>query len=159
MGHKEAIAEFAISKLGYKKKDVKNLLSAFDCEKLPDSSNSGEYKYSSLATLGDSVAGLLLCEQHYSTMRKGEITKKKLSLQNKVFYKVAQELCLPDMRYADGRTASEQELHSQFKNDPSSLFEAVIGAIYLDLGLKKLQQIWKEIFLPLIEKYSIETKL
>jgi dsRNA-specific ribonuclease len=153
MSYIESIKKFAISKLGYGKKVAKQLLTAFDCEKLFGSSNSGDYKYSSLATLGDSVAGLLLCEQYYSSMRKGEITNKKNSLlQNKVFDKVAEELDLPAMRYAEGRTVAEQELHSQFKDDPSAIFEAVVGAIYLDLGLTKLQAIWQEVFFPLIEK-------
>jgi dsRNA-specific ribonuclease len=118
MGYTEKIKEFAVSKLGYGKKASKHLLTTFDCEKLEFSSNSGDYKYSPLATLGDSLVSLLLCE-HYSMKRKGEITNLKgRMLQNKVFDKVAEELGLPQLRYADGRTVAEQDLHSQSNMTP-----------------------------------------
>lgn len=155
MRYIEKIKEFAVNKLGYGKKAPKHLLTAFNCEKLEFSSNSGDYKYSPLATLGDSVVSLFLCEQYWMK-RKGEITNLKgRMLQNKVFDRVAEELGLAQLRYADGRTVAEQELHSQFKYDPSAIFEAVVGAIYQDLGLAKLQAVWQEVFFPLIEKYQV----
>lgn len=151
------IKKYAVIKLGYGAKKVNKLIDAFNCEKLLDSSNSGDYRYSSLATLGDSVASMLLCEQYCLTMRKGEITEKKEKmLSNKVFDKVSEELGLSKMCYSDGRTAEEQEPHSQLKNDPSAIFEAVLGAMYLDLGWKKLKKKWKNLFFPLIVKHQIK---
>ena len=154
-----AIIAFSKKKLGYAdadlRKDALHIFDAFNVEKLPESSNSGEYKHSSLATLGDSVAGLLLCEEHYATLRKGQITKRKESLQNKVFDGVAIDLGLLDCRY-DGERFGTQPLESQFKYDPSALFEAVVGAVYLDLGLEHIRKLWHKSFLPLIEKYFAE---
>lgn len=152
---KKKILEFAKARFDYRAKDAVHIFDAFNVEKLPDSSNSGDYKYSALATLGDSVAGLLLCEGVYLFKRKGEITTDKLALQNKVFDKVSAELRLPDYRY-DGERFGEQPKEAQFKDDPSALFEAVLGAIYKDLGLQKTQALWESLFYPLIDKYKKE---
>lgn len=154
------ISAFAQKKLCYTDADIgkENLqiFHAFNVEKMCESSNSGDYKYSSLATLGDSVAGLLLCTtMFYQSKRKGEITVEKLSLQNKVLDEVSRELGLPDYRY-NGEKFGEQNKETQFKNDPSALFEAVLGAIFLDYGYEKTKKFWDAELYPMIEgHYSL----
>jgi len=149
---KNKISKFAKEKLGYTENDLNGspkIFDAFNVKKLPNSSNSGDYVNSPLATLGDAVAGLLLCEKLYTDKRKSEITAKKKSLQNDIFFNVAIRLGLPFYLH-DGERYGPQSPHNEFNKDYGTLFEAVLGAIYIDLKLEKTQKIWQEVFLPLI---------
>ena len=152
---KKAISVFAQEKLCYIGADFEKnnlqVFSAFNVEKMLQSSNSGDYKYSTLATLGDSVAGLLLCSMFYQDKRKGKITNEKLALQNKIFSKVSNELGLLDYRYDDKRFG-KQPAEAQFKSDPSALFEAVLGAIFIDCGYERTKEFWDKTLYPLIKK-------
>jgi len=149
--HKQII-KLANSILGYNDKDnTANLLKAFNVAKINiEQTNSGVYGNSSLATLGDSVASMLLCELFYQELTKGQITDKKGQLlSNSNFDKISDALGLPPLRSDGIFTDDELPLEAKLKNDPSALFEAVLGAMWLDLGEKRTREIWTKLFYPL----------
>ncbi|MCL2847287.1 MAG: ribonuclease III domain-containing protein [Firmicutes bacterium] len=93
------------------------------------------YKNSSLATLGDVVIKLYISEELYLRgLSKGEITEKKKRMENNNRLKqIADKSGWTELTF----TEQQKQETDQKKNDPSTLFEAVFGAIYLVRGLKE----------------------
>lgn len=107
-----------------------------------------------LEFLGDSVLGLALADYlcaRYSTSEEGEISKMKAQLGSRTtLAEVARRLNLADfLRVGRGEDkAGTQNLPSLSSN----VFEAVTGAIYLDLGYTEAANFVTRNFAPEFEK-------
>jgi ribonuclease III len=131
--------------LGYKFHDKKLLIEA-----LTHKSYKQPYDNERLEFLGDAVLDLIVGEYLFHKFRKsdeGKLSKIRASLVNEDgFDKLARSINLGAYIYL-----SNAEENNGGREKPSLLsnaFEAVIGAIYLEAGLKKVE----EIAIALIEK-------
>ncbi len=125
-------------KLGYKFKDKKLIIEA-----LTHKSYKQPYDNERLEFLGDAVLDLIVGEYLYNKFSKsneGNLSKIRASLVNEVgFEKLARYLQLGDYIFL-----SNAEENNGGREKPSLLsnaFEAVIGAIYLESGLKVVEAI------------------
>ncbi|MEA2099321.1 MAG: ribonuclease III [Campylobacterota bacterium] len=125
-------------KLGYKFKDKKLIIEA-----LTHKSYKQPYDNERLEFLGDAVLDLIVGEYLYNKFAKsneGNLSKIRASLVNEVgFEKLARYLNLGDYIFL-----SNAEDSNGGREKPSLLsnaFEAVIGAIYLESGLKTAELI------------------
>ncbi len=107
-----------------------------------------------LEFLGDSVLGLVLAEYlcaRYTTSEEGDISKMKAQLGSRqTLAEVARRLNLADfLRVGRGEEkAGTQNLPSLMSN----VFEAVVGAIYLDRGYREAADFIVRNFAPEFEK-------
>ncbi|MDY0120830.1 MAG: ribonuclease III [Sulfurimonas sp.] len=131
--------------LGYEFQDKKLLIEA-----LTHKSYKQPYDNERLEFLGDAVLDLVVGEYLFRKFRKsdeGKLSKIRASLVNEDgFDKLARSIDLGDYIYL-----SNAEENNGGREKPSLLsnaFEAVMGAIYLEAGLKKVE----EIAIDLIEK-------
>jgi len=125
-------------KLGYKFKNKKLIIEA-----LTHKSYKQPYDNERLEFLGDAVLDLIVGEYLYNKFNKsneGNLSKIRASLVNEVgFEKLARYLKLGDYIFL-----SNAEDNNGGREKPSLLsnaFEAVIGAIYLESGLKVVEAI------------------
>lgn len=131
--------------LDYKFKDKKLIIEA-----LTHKSHKQPYDNERLEFLGDAVLDLIVGEYLYTKFPnsdEGKLSKIRASLVNETgFDKLARSINLGEYIYL-----SNAEENNGGREKPSLLsnaFEAVIGAIYLESGLKKAQ----EIAIHIIEK-------
>lgn len=138
--------------LGYEFDDKKLLIEA-----LTHKSYKQPYDNERLEFLGDAVLDLIVGEYLFRKFRKsdeGKLSKIRASLVNEDgFDKLARSIGLGDFIYL-----SNAEENNGGREKPSLLsnaFEAVMGAIYLEAGLKKVEQI----AIALIEKNHADISL
>jgi ribonuclease-3 len=131
--------------LGYKFKDEKLIIEA-----LTHKSHKQPYDNERLEFLGDAVLDLVVGEYLYTKFPKsdeGNLSKIRASLVNEDgFDKLARSINLGDYIYLSN--AEENNGGREKSSLLSNAFEAVMGAIYLESGLKKVE----EIAINLIEK-------
>ncbi len=109
-----------------------------------------------LEFLGDSVlncavAGLIF--RHFSSLPEGDLSRLRANLVNQTaLFKLAQTLELgKQIKFGDG------ELKSGGYNRPSILadsLEAILGAIYLDGGFAKAEEVISTLFTPLLHQFN-----
>lgn len=109
-----------------------------------------------LEFLGDSVlncavAGLIF--RHFSGLPEGDLSRLRANLVNQTaLFKLAQTLELgKQIKFGDG------ELKSGGCNRPSILadsLEAILGAIYLDGGFAKAEEVVNTLFTPLLNQFN-----
>ncbi len=131
--------------LGYKFKDKKLIIEA-----LTHKSYKQPYDNERLEFLGDAVLDLVVGEYLFKKFKKsdeGNLSKIRASLVNEAgFDKLAKSINLGDYLFLSN---AEQNNGGREKSSLlSNAFEAVIGAIYLESGLSKVE----EISIYLIEK-------
>ena len=124
--------------LGYKFKNEKLLIEA-----LTHKSHKQPYDNERLEFLGDAVLDLVVGEYLYMKFSKsaeGNLSKIRASLVNEDgFDKLARYLNLGDYIFLSN--AEENNGGREKSSLLSNAFEAVMGAIYLEAGLKKVQDI------------------
>jgi ribonuclease-3 len=108
------------------------------------------YDNQRLEFLGDSVLELILTEylfEHYPQYREGELTKIRSSLAcEKTLAGFARKLSLGSYLFVG---KGELESNAKHRNSTiADLFEAVLGAIFLDCGMEYA----KKLVIPLIEE-------
>ncbi|MBU1659489.1 ribonuclease III [bacterium] len=138
--------------LGYKFKDEKLLIEA-----LTHKSYKQPYDNERLEFLGDAVLDLIVGEYLYmkfSKSNEGKLSKIRASLVNEDgFHKLARSINLGDYIFLSN--AEENNGGREKASLLSNAFEAVIGAIYLESGLKTIN----DIAIRLIEKNHEEISL
>ncbi len=131
-------------KIGYNFSDI-NLLKEAVTHKSYIKSGDGSASPSNerLEFLGDSVLGLVICEflyKKFTDKSEGELTKLKAGLVNEVtLSNVGRNLGLGEFLYL-----SPEEEKSGGRERPSLIadgYEALIGAVYLDGGLKAVSKL------------------
>ncbi len=125
-------------KLGYKFKDEKLIIEA-----LTHKSYKQPYDNERLEFLGDAVLDLIVGEylfKKFSKSDEGKLSKIRASLVNEAgFDKLARSLNLGD--YILLSNAEENNGGREKPSLLSNAFEAIIGAIYLESGLKTVELI------------------
>lgn len=138
--------------LGYEFKDKKLITEA-----LTHKSFKKPYDNERLEFLGDAVLDLIVGEYLYKKFSKsaeGNLSKIRASLVNETgFDKLARSLSLGD--YILLSNAEQNNGGREKSSLLSNAFEAVIGAIYLEAGLKTVELI----AINLIEKNHVEISL
>ena len=131
--------------LGYKFKNQKLLIEA-----LTHKSNKQPYDNERLEFLGDAVLDLIVGEYLFKKFNKsaeGNLSKIRASLVNEDgFEKLARYIDLGDYIFLSN--AEENNGGREKSSLLSNAFEAVMGAIYLEAGLEKVEKI----AIDLIEK-------
>ncbi len=141
-------------KLGYKFKNTKLIIEA-----LTHKSYKQPYDNERLEFLGDAVLDLIVGEYLYKKFSKsdeGKLSKIRASLVNEAgFDKLARSLNLGD--YILLSNAEENNGGRQKPSLLSNAFEAIIGAIYLESGLKTVEKIAIELIESNHEEISLDS--
>lgn len=142
-------------KLGIKPKDLRLYNTAF-----LHSSYANEHRakadYERLEFLGDSVVDLVIADYLYSCENEdeGEMTKVRASyVCENALYEYATNLGLN--RYIKVGHGEEKEGGKYKKAIVADIFEALIGAIYLDLGYATARRTVLNIIVPYIEDPNV----
>jgi len=139
-------------KLGYEFQDKKLIIEA-----LTHKSYKQPYDNERLEFLGDAVLDLVVGEylfRKFRTSDEGKLSKIRASLVNETgFDKLARSLNLGD--YILLSNAEDNNGGREKSSLLSNAFEAIMGAIYLEAGLKKVE----EIAIKLIEENHKEISL
>ena len=140
--------------LGYKFKDRQLIIEA-----LTHKSYKQPYDNERLEFLGDAVLDLIVGEYLFNKFKKsdeGKLSKIRASLVNETgFDKLARSLNLGEYIYLSN---AEQNNGGREKSSLlSNAFEAVIGAIYLEAGLSKVEKIAIELIEKNHEDISLDS--
>ena len=147
--------EELFNRLNIKPKDIKLYNTAFS-----HSSYANEHKakgdYEKLEFLGDSVVDLVIADYLYShnSINEGEMTKIRASyVCENALYEYSIDLGLN--KYIKVGHGEEKEGGKYKKAIVADIFEALIGAIYLDLGYATARKTVLNIIVPYIEDPQI----
>jgi len=147
--------EELFNKLNIKPKDIKLYQTAF-----LHSSYANEHKakndYERLEFLGDAVVDLAVADYLYSnkSAEEGEMTKTRASyVCENALYEYSMSLGLNN--YIKVGHGEEKEGGKYKKAIVADIFEALIGAIYLDLGYATAKNVILKIIVPYIENPQI----
>ncbi len=147
--------EELFEKLNIKPKDLRLYTTAFS-----HSSYANEHKakgdYERLEFLGDSVVDLAIADYLYSHngVDEGEMTKVRASyVCENALYEYSTDLGLN--KYIKVGHGEEKEGGQYKKAIVADIFEALIGAIYLDLGYATARRVVLNIIVPYIENPKI----
>ena len=147
--------EDLFKRLGIKIKDINLYNSAFS-----HSSYANEHKkkidYERLEFLGDAVIDLVISEYLYqkSDLGEGQMTKLRASyVCEDALYRYSTDLELN--KYLKVGHGEEKSGGKHKKAIVADIFEALMGAIYLDLGFDTVRRIILEIVVPYIEDEEV----
>ncbi len=133
-------------RIGYQFKDIKLLTRALTHPSLAKQENNQRLEF-----LGDAVIGLVVARILYDLFPKeqeGELARRQADLvRGETLAQVARDIGL-----GDALKVATSEIQSGGRDNPSNLedaLEALIGAIYLDGGIKAVEEFttprWKEL--------------
>lgn len=117
-----------------------------------------KHDYEKLEFMGDAVINFvvasLIFEFHSDELGQGKMTKMRSELvQKKGLAKYAKMLGLQEYIQFGPSLKAEERQNERFLED---VFEAFVGAIYLDLGIKQAMAFVSSIFKADIQKFSFE---
>jgi ribonuclease III len=116
------------------------------------------HDYERLEFMGDSVLGFVVASllfKCHPEMREGDLTKAKATLvQSKALANYARQLGYPSyVRAGHSLTIEEASKNQSILED---IFEAVIGAIYFDQGIKFVSSFIENVFLKDVQEFKME---
>jgi len=131
---------------------------AFTHSSFNSDAKTHHHDYERLEFMGDSVLGFVVASLlfvHHNEMREGDLTKAKATLvQSKTLAAYARKLGYPEyIRAGHSLSFTEASKNQSILED---IFEAVIGAIYLDQGIKFVTEFITKIFLDDIINFKME---
>lgn len=120
--------------------------------------NTKHHDYERLEFLGDAVIDLTTAEMAYIArpeLNQGHLTKMRAALvSTSGLSRVAKECGLPQyIRLGNSFSGDINQASHILEN----VFEAFIGALYLDQGFKVAKEVLVNIFLPSIKSYDVES--
>ncbi len=151
--------EFGFSRieerLGYTFQDPELLVRAFcHASFVNEQTDSGLEDNERLEFLGDAVLDLAISHllmRHFEDAREGDLSKFRAMLVDEAgLYEVARRLKLGD--YLLLGKGEEQSLGREKPSILADTTEALIGAIYLDMGFDRAMEMIEELFSPLLER-------
>lgn len=143
-----------LKKLGVEYKDIKLYEQAFT-----HTSFAYEHylkSYETLEFLGDAIVDLIISDYLYKSglYTEGEMTKIRASyVCENALYEYATDLNLSE--YIKVGVGEKRADGTHKKTIMADVFEALMGAIYLDLGYEKTKEIGLKIIVPYIENKDI----
>lgn len=124
--------------IGYRFNDPSHLVKALTHASLADSRLDSNER---LEFLGDALLSMVICHELFCThpdFLEGELTKvKSVVVSRKVCAVIADEMGLPDLLFLGKGMNGRVEVPASLR---AAVFEAVIGAIYLDGGFEPTQK-------------------
>lgn len=150
------------SLLKIKPKDIQLYEQALTHSSYAHERNSGKKAHNErLEFLGDAVLELAISEElfcRYPKLPEGKLTRYRAVLVcEEALVKVANFLRIGELlRLGKGEAASGGRRRPSLLADA---FEALLGAIYLDLGLNQVKAVVKELFAPLFKELAKGTLL
>jgi ribonuclease III len=136
--------------LGYRFKDHQILKRALTHASLADSRLQSNER---LEFLGDAVLGMVVCEylfSNYDDLLEGEMTKiKSTVVSRRVCARIALELGLDELLRLGKGMSNREALPGSVV---AAVYEALIGAMYLDGGLEAVKQFILNDLMPWIER-------
>ena len=126
-------------RIGYSFKDKSLIDLAFTHKSV-----SAEKNYERLEFLGDAVIGAIVTEylyKNYKNLNEGELSKYRASLVRlDALYNIAQNLKISEFIIKE-RDNGAAELKARNKRIIGNVYEAVIGAVFLDSSFEKAKEI------------------
>lgn len=147
-----------LEELGIKTEDISLYEKAFTHTSYANEKRNGEYEsYERLEYLGDAVLELIISEYLYKNTDYEEGTMTKLRAHyvcENALYEYSIKLGLNEyLKLGHG----ERENGGKFRKAiVADIFEALIGAIFLDQGLETAQKFIYENIIPMIEKHELD---
>lgn len=117
--------------------------------------NNLDYNYERLEFLGDAVLELVVTDYLFNNLvvKEGEMTRLRASyVCENALYKYAKEIELS--KFIKVGNGEKQSGGQEKKAIMADIFEALIGAIYLDLGYNKAKLFIEEVVFPHIENHE-----
>ncbi|MBE6153053.1 MAG: ribonuclease III [Firmicutes bacterium] len=114
--------------------------------------NNLDYNYERLEFLGDAVLELVVTDYLFNKLdvKEGEMSRLRANyVCENALYKYAKEIELS--KFIKVGNGEKQSGGQEKKAIMADIFEALIGAIYLDLGYNKAKQFIEEVVFPHIE--------
>jgi len=131
---------------------------AFTHSSFNSDAKTSHHDYERLEFLGDSVLSFVVARElfiHHPEMREGELTKAKSFLvQSKSLANFARKIGLPDYIKIGHSLNTESLLNNN--SILEDVFEAVLGAIFLDQGIAFAAKYIKKIFMDDIINFSMD---
>lgn len=131
---------------------------AFTHSSFNSDAKTHHHDYERLEFMGDSFLGFVVASllfTHHSEMREGDLTKAKSTLvQSKALASYAMKLHFNEYIRAGHSLSIEEASHNQ--SILEDIFEAVIGAIYLDQGIKFATNFLSSVFLDDIINFKMD---
>lgn len=115
-----------------------------------------QYSYETLEFLGDAIVEAIISDYLYNSnnYKEGEMTKIRASyVCENALYEYANQLNLS--KYVKVGKGEEKTGGKHKKAILADIFEALMAAIYLDLGYEKVKEVALEIIVPYIENKNI----
>jgi ribonuclease-3 len=115
------------------------------------------YSYEKLEFLGDAVISLVVGEHlyrsHLDMATPGELSKARIIMvQSKTLIKAAKELGLDKLTLLGGAVQKSKNISEKIYED---VFEAFIGAVYLDQGINVVRTVLKRTIIHYYEIHSL----
>lgn len=141
-------------KIGYEPNNIQHFIEAFDCQRIhsdSDGANRKNYGYSAMATVGDAVLKFILAECIFEWVGdKGRITQMKAELEkDDILSTIAKKNGFKGFYYTESAKYASSGSMISNKKEVSNQFEAVVFAIYKDLGLQGAQNWVKNWFIEI----------
>jgi ribonuclease-3 len=118
--------------------------------------NKSANHYEKLEFLGDAVIELIVSEhlmKKYPYMDEGTLSKQRIIMvQSKTLIKASNALKLPELIRLGASIKDKKNFSENIKED---VFEAFIGALYLDQGLQMCRNVLKRTVIHLYEIHSL----
>ncbi len=145
-------------KLGYRFKNRKLLDSALMHRSFRFEDESTETDNQRLEFLGDAVLGLVSAAHIYSAFKEGEegtLTRIRSQITSgKALARIGSAMALGDeLMMGKGETQSGGRRRA---SNVADALEAVIGAAYIDGGIKAAEKIFRKLFKPELEECSLD---
>lgn len=144
--------------LGYSMKNKKYLhfaMCTVKIDKDTDGSNRQNYSNSALSTLGDTLLKFIISDYLFGLGHdRGEMSKLKAALENNdVIDIVSTKLNLRQYAFNHKYTATNAPKEEQLPSSKHDIYlEAIIGAIYLDRGMRYTKKWVNDILYPLLKE-------
>jgi len=142
----------------YTPNDIQWFIKAFDCQKIHKKSDGNyrdNYGHSAMATVGDAVLRLIIAEYFFDRFEdKGMITEKKARLESDNTISRVARVCGFERYYYDGSGTHQDNYLPCGDKALSNQFEAVVFAIYKDLGFEAVKEWAYKWFIPIADRLS-----
>lgn len=144
------------SDLNYTFKNKELLRNALTHKSYNEGLQKGVQDNEKLEFLGDSVISLVITDylyRNYTTLKEGELSKLKAHLvSSNSLYRIAVKIGLSQYMFL-GKGEEKNEGRKNKKIN-AALFEAVVGAIYMDSNYKTASYVVVSFFREFLEKYA-----